>query len=79
MATAVKSDYFTSFQAIGKGVNAGSDGNLKVDSGWDVESSLSGSVILQVAKPMKSVKIVGEFRGFCETRWETMTRLATKP
>ncbi|KAJ3237830.1 hypothetical protein HDU81_008933 [Chytriomyces hyalinus] len=80
MATLVKSDYLLSFQAVGRGVNLReSDNGIVVDAGWDCESSISGAVMLRIGKPLKSVKLVGEFRGFAETRWETMTKLASKP
>ncbi|KAJ3234348.1 hypothetical protein HDU78_005889 [Chytriomyces hyalinus] len=80
MATLIKSDYLLSFQAVGRGVNLReSDNGIVVDAGWDCESSISGAVMLRIGKPLKSVKLVGEFRGFAETRWETMTKLATKP
>ncbi|KAJ3065281.1 hypothetical protein HDU98_011344, partial [Podochytrium sp. JEL0797] len=59
--------------------NLNPDGHIVVDGGWGVESQLEGAVLLKLSKPLKSVRIQIEFRGYCETCWEGPLRLAVKP
>ncbi|KAJ3069056.1 hypothetical protein HDU98_007851 [Podochytrium sp. JEL0797] len=73
------SSYIQSFQVVGKGANLTPDGRIIVDGGWGVESQLDGAVLLRLSKPLKSVRIQIEFRGYCETCWEGPLRLAVKP
>ncbi|ORY48111.1 hypothetical protein BCR33DRAFT_58709 [Rhizoclosmatium globosum] len=74
-----REDYIQSFSIIGRGANAGPDGTIVVDGGWDTEASLEGAVVVQLKKQLKSAGIRAEFRAYTETRFEgSMHKLATK-
>ncbi|KAJ3020354.1 UNVERIFIED_CONTAM: hypothetical protein HDU68_010226 [Siphonaria sp. JEL0065] len=65
---------------IGVGANLRkSDNAIIVSAGWDSDATLEGSVLVKgTPTKLKNVRIQVEFRGFCETRWETNIKLATQ-
>ncbi|KAI9352867.1 hypothetical protein BDR26DRAFT_849984 [Obelidium mucronatum] len=68
------------FELVGRGDNRRpSDGAIVAYAGWDSESFLEGACVLSISSPLRNVRIQAEFRGFVETRWEGLNKLATKP
>ncbi|KAI9352870.1 hypothetical protein BDR26DRAFT_914334 [Obelidium mucronatum] len=68
------------FEVVGTGSCAHlAEQAIAVEAGWDTEAIITGSVLLKTATKLKSARIQAELRGFCETRWETNIKLATKP
>ncbi|KAI8843491.1 hypothetical protein BJ741DRAFT_305920 [Chytriomyces cf. hyalinus JEL632] len=71
--------YLERFEVVGRGSNVMPDGSIVVQAGWDIESFLEAAVVLKLGNKLKNVRIQAEFRGFMETRWESMGKEATKP
>ncbi|KAJ3237831.1 hypothetical protein HDU81_008934 [Chytriomyces hyalinus] len=71
--------YLERFEVVGRGANVMPDGSIIVQSGWDTESFLEAAVVLKLGNKLKNVRIQAEFRGYMETRWESMGKEATKP
>ncbi|KAI9352871.1 hypothetical protein BDR26DRAFT_914335 [Obelidium mucronatum] len=68
------------FEVVGRGHNLRpSDLGITVDAGWDTEAELEGSVLLKVGAPIRHVRVQAELRGYMETRWEPLNRLAKRP
>ncbi|KAI9352878.1 hypothetical protein BDR26DRAFT_914341 [Obelidium mucronatum] len=67
------------FELVGRGENhRPSDNAIIVDAGWNTDSTLNGAILLKVSSKLKSVRIIAEFRGYVETRWEGLSTLATQ-
>ncbi|KAI8617895.1 hypothetical protein BC830DRAFT_1111403 [Chytriomyces sp. MP71] len=73
------SQYLELFEVVGRGKSFMPDGSIVVEAGWDVETVLEAAVVLKLSNKLKNVRIQAEFRGYMETRWETMTKEASKP
>ncbi|KAJ3234350.1 hypothetical protein HDU78_005891 [Chytriomyces hyalinus] len=67
------------FEIIGRGNNMTDAGHITVEAGWDVETTLNAAVLLKLSDKLKNVRIQAEFRGYCETRWDSPGKPATKP
>ncbi|KAJ3020353.1 UNVERIFIED_CONTAM: hypothetical protein HDU68_010225 [Siphonaria sp. JEL0065] len=66
------------FEVVGRGLCARPDNTIVIEAGWDTDAYVEAAVILQVTNKLKGVRIQAEFRGYCETRWETNIKLATR-
>ncbi|KAI8843490.1 hypothetical protein BJ741DRAFT_704706 [Chytriomyces cf. hyalinus JEL632] len=66
------------FEIIGRGNNLTDAGHITVEAGWDVETTLNAAVLLKLSDKLKNVRIQAEFRGYCETRWDSPGKPATK-
>ncbi|TPX78637.1 hypothetical protein CcCBS67573_g00075 [Chytriomyces confervae] len=66
------------FEIIGRGNNLTDAGHISVEAGWDVETTLNAAVLLKLSDKLKNVRIQAEFRGYCETRWDSPGKPATK-
>ncbi|KAI8615996.1 hypothetical protein BC830DRAFT_239934 [Chytriomyces sp. MP71] len=73
------SQYLERFEVVGRGKSMMPDGSIVVEAGWDVETVLEAAVVLKLGNKLKNVRIQAEFRGYMETRWESMTKEASKP
>ncbi|KAJ3020352.1 UNVERIFIED_CONTAM: hypothetical protein HDU68_010224 [Siphonaria sp. JEL0065] len=70
--------YLQQFEVVGRGTSLAKNNTIVVEAGWDVDAVVEGEVLLKVGKRLKHVRIQAEFRGYCETRWETNIKVATR-